>query len=150
MSACRSLPGWLQFPVSRRLSPDSLSPDSLSPLLLYLVPQRLSLLSPEPEFPVPVLRPAPRSTSFRQVDARRTASTMVVMNSSVNVTVVLDHRDSFSKAVIKNVIVVVLGLSINYINAALIYTFHNHQVIWSFNYVTAEKEYAGFMFQLVF
>ncbi|XP_056292782.1 odorant receptor 131-2-like [Pseudoliparis swirei] len=53
------------------------------------------------------------------------------MNSSVNVTVVLDHRDSFSKAVIKNVIVVVLGLSINYINVALIYTFHNHQIFYT-------------------
>ncbi|XP_034388995.1 odorant receptor 131-2-like [Cyclopterus lumpus] len=53
------------------------------------------------------------------------------MNSSVNVTVVLEHRDSFSKAVIKNVIIVLLGFSINYINAALIYTFHNHQIFYT-------------------
>ncbi|XP_034388986.1 odorant receptor 131-2-like [Cyclopterus lumpus] len=53
------------------------------------------------------------------------------MNSSVNVTVVLEHRDSFSKAVIKNVIVVLLGFSINYISAALIYTFHNHQIFYT-------------------
>ncbi|XP_044040164.1 odorant receptor 131-2-like isoform X2 [Siniperca chuatsi] len=36
--------------------------------------------------------------------------------SSANVTVVLQDRESFSKAVTKNVIVVVLGISINYIN----------------------------------
>ncbi|XP_068578323.1 odorant receptor 131-2-like [Cebidichthys violaceus] len=51
--------------------------------------------------------------------------------SSVNVTLVLEYRDSFTKAVIKNVIVVLLGISINYINAALIHTFHNHQIFYT-------------------
>ena len=48
--------------------------------------------------------------------------------SSANVTVVLQYRDSFTKAVIKIMIVVVLGISINYINASLIHTFSKHQV----------------------
>ncbi|XP_068450910.1 odorant receptor 131-2-like [Clinocottus analis] len=48
--------------------------------------------------------------------------------SSFNVTVVLQYRDSFSKAVTKNVVVVVLGISINYINACLIHTFCKHQI----------------------
>ena len=48
--------------------------------------------------------------------------------SSANVTVVLQYRDSFTKAVIKNMIVVALGISINYINASLIHTFSKHQV----------------------
>ncbi|XP_039653081.1 odorant receptor 131-2-like [Perca fluviatilis] len=50
--------------------------------------------------------------------------------SSANVTVVLQYRDSFTKAVIKNVIVVVLGISINYINASLIHTFCKHQIFY--------------------
>ena len=49
-------------------------------------------------------------------------------SSSTNVTVVLGSRDSFTKAVAKNVIVVVLSFSINYINAGLIHTFCKHQV----------------------
>ena len=48
--------------------------------------------------------------------------------SSTNVTVVIEYRDSFTKAVTKNVIVVVLSISINYINAGLIHTFCKHQV----------------------
>lgn len=54
------------------------------------------------------------------------------MNISVannNMTGVPDYRDSFTKAVIKNVIVVVLSISINYINAGLIHTFCGNQVI---------------------
>ncbi|KAM7421859.1 hypothetical protein PAMA_010085 [Pampus argenteus] len=51
--------------------------------------------------------------------------------SSSNVTVVLQYRDFFAKAVAKNVIVVVLGISINYINASLIYTFHKHQIFYT-------------------
>lgn len=47
---------------------------------------------------------------------------------SANVTVVLQYRDSFTKAVTKNMIVVVLSISINYINAGLIHTFCKHQV----------------------
>ncbi|XP_068449878.1 odorant receptor 131-2-like [Clinocottus analis] len=48
--------------------------------------------------------------------------------SSLNESVLLQSRESVSKAAIKNVIVVVLGLSINYVNVALIHTFHNHQI----------------------
>uniref|UniRef100_A0A8C9ZI04 Odorant receptor 131-2-like n=1 Tax=Sander lucioperca TaxID=283035 RepID=A0A8C9ZI04_SANLU len=50
--------------------------------------------------------------------------------TSANVTAVLQYRDSFSKAVTKNVIVVVLGIFINYINAGLIYTFCKHQIFY--------------------
>ncbi|XP_032404718.1 odorant receptor 131-2-like [Xiphophorus hellerii] len=51
------------------------------------------------------------------------------MNISVaNMTGVPDYRDSFTKAVIKNVIVVVLSISINYINAGLIHTFCGNQI----------------------
>nr|XP_046241099.1 odorant receptor 131-2-like [Scatophagus argus] len=50
--------------------------------------------------------------------------------SSANVTVVIEYRDSFTKAVTKNVIVVVLSISINYINAGLIQTFHKHQIFY--------------------
>lgn len=53
--------------------------------------------------------------------------------SSANVTLVLQYRDSFSKALTKNVIVVVLGISINYINAGLIRTFCKHQVGYFFD-----------------
>ena len=55
--------------------------------------------------------------------------------STANVTVVIEYRDSFAKAVTKNVIVVVLSISINYINAGLIQTFYKHQVWLFFNYV---------------
>ncbi|XP_053172120.1 odorant receptor 131-2-like [Scomber japonicus] len=48
--------------------------------------------------------------------------------SAANVTVVLQYRDSFTKAVTKNVIVVVIGISINFINANLIHTFRKHQI----------------------
>ncbi|XP_062420095.1 odorant receptor 131-2-like [Pungitius pungitius] len=51
--------------------------------------------------------------------------------SSANVTLVLQYRDSFSKAMTKNVIVVVLGISINYINAGLIRTFCKHQIFYT-------------------
>ncbi|XP_051270744.1 odorant receptor 131-2-like [Dicentrarchus labrax] len=50
--------------------------------------------------------------------------------SSANLTVVIEYRDSFTKAVTKNVIVVVLSISINYINAALIQTFRKHQIFY--------------------
>lgn len=53
--------------------------------------------------------------------------------SSANVTAVVDYRDSFAKAVIKNVIVVLLSLLINYINTGLIYTFYEHQVSPAFD-----------------
>ncbi|KAM9361374.1 odorant receptor 131-2-like [Symphorus nematophorus] len=50
--------------------------------------------------------------------------------SSANVTVVIEYRDSFTIAVTKNVIVVVLGISINYINAGLIQTFRKHEIFY--------------------
>ncbi|XP_054473527.1 odorant receptor 131-2-like [Anoplopoma fimbria] len=50
--------------------------------------------------------------------------------SSANVTMVLQYRDSFSKAVTKNVIIVVLGISINYINVSLIHTFCKNQIFY--------------------
>ncbi|KAM9361651.1 odorant receptor 131-2-like [Symphorus nematophorus] len=50
--------------------------------------------------------------------------------SSANVTVVGRYPDSFSKAVTKNVIVMILGISINYINASLIHTFSKHQIFY--------------------
>ncbi|XP_034726103.1 odorant receptor 131-2-like [Etheostoma cragini] len=50
--------------------------------------------------------------------------------TSVNATAVLQYRDSFSKAMTKNVIVVALGIFINYINAALIHTFCKHQMFY--------------------
>ncbi|KAE8298896.1 hypothetical protein D5F01_LYC03405 [Larimichthys crocea] len=50
--------------------------------------------------------------------------------SSSNVTVVLQYRDSVTKAVIKNVIVLVLGITINFIDASLIHTFCKHQIFY--------------------
>ncbi|KAE8298897.1 hypothetical protein D5F01_LYC03406 [Larimichthys crocea] len=50
--------------------------------------------------------------------------------SSANVTVVLQYRDSVTKAVIKNVIVLVLGITINFINASLVHTFSKHQIFY--------------------
>ncbi|XP_068171963.1 odorant receptor 131-2-like [Antennarius striatus] len=51
--------------------------------------------------------------------------------SSANVTMVIQYRDSFTKAVTKNVIVIVLGISIHYINAGLIQTFTRHEVFYT-------------------
>ncbi|XP_047438207.1 odorant receptor 131-2-like [Mugil cephalus] len=51
--------------------------------------------------------------------------------SSANVTVVVEYRDSLAKAVAKNVIVVALSISINYINAGLIQTFRKHQIFYT-------------------
>jgi len=45
-----------------------------------------------------------------------------------NVTVVLMERDTFETALTKNIIVVALCLSINYINSTLVHTFTKHQV----------------------
>ncbi|KAG7278206.1 hypothetical protein CRUP_012702 [Coryphaenoides rupestris] len=50
------------------------------------------------------------------------------MHSSANISLVASQRDSFSKAVAKNVIVVALGISITFINASLVHTFHKHQI----------------------
>ncbi|XP_072237871.1 odorant receptor 131-2-like [Leuresthes tenuis] len=55
------------------------------------------------------------------------------MNSSsygYNVSSSLTYRDSVSTAVAKNVIVLALGLTINYINGTLIHTFRKHQVFY--------------------
>lgn len=49
--------------------------------------------------------------------------------SSTNMTVVIQHRDSLVTAVSKNVIVLVLGISITCINGSAIYTFCKHQVV---------------------
>ncbi|TKS71862.1 Trace amine-associated receptor 1 [Collichthys lucidus] len=51
--------------------------------------------------------------------------------SSVNATGIVRYADSFSKAVTKNVIVVFIGISINYINACLIHTFSKHQILYT-------------------
>ncbi|XP_074508520.1 odorant receptor 131-2-like [Sebastes fasciatus] len=55
------------------------------------------------------------------------------MNSSSygsNVTTGPTYRDSYTTAVAKNVIVLCLGLTINYINGTLIHTFRKHQVFY--------------------
>ncbi|KAM9409574.1 odorant receptor 131-2-like [Pholidichthys leucotaenia] len=51
--------------------------------------------------------------------------------SSANVTVVVQYRDSLTSTVTKNVIVVAIGISINYINAGLIQTFRRHQIFYT-------------------
>ncbi|XP_055016271.1 odorant receptor 131-2-like [Boleophthalmus pectinirostris] len=53
------------------------------------------------------------------------------MNVSGNVTFVIEYRDSLVKAVTKNIIVVVLSISINYINASLIQTYRKHQIFYT-------------------
>ncbi|XP_037535831.1 odorant receptor 131-2-like [Nematolebias whitei] len=55
------------------------------------------------------------------------------MNSSYisNVSSVLSNRDSPSTAMAKNIIILTLGLTINYINCALIHTFRKHQVFYT-------------------
>ncbi|XP_061584244.1 odorant receptor 131-2-like [Cololabis saira] len=56
------------------------------------------------------------------------------MNSSsynLNVSSSLSFRDSPSTAVAKNVIVLALGLIINYINGTLVHTFRKHQVFYT-------------------
>nr|XP_061814178.1 odorant receptor 131-2-like [Nerophis lumbriciformis] len=49
----------------------------------------------------------------------------------VNASVVVQYRDSLGKAVVKNVIVMAIGLTINYINVSLMYTFCKHQIFYS-------------------
>lgn len=48
--------------------------------------------------------------------------------SAANVSVIVQYRDSFAKAVIKNVVILAVGIFINYINSSLIHTFCKHQV----------------------
>ncbi|KAI9546671.1 hypothetical protein NQZ68_024569 [Dissostichus eleginoides] len=50
--------------------------------------------------------------------------------SSVTVTAVGRTPDSLIKAVAKNLIVVILGISINFINTGLIHTFRKHQIFY--------------------
>ncbi|XP_053171609.1 odorant receptor 131-2-like [Scomber japonicus] len=55
------------------------------------------------------------------------------MNSSsysYNVSSGLSYKDASSAAVVKNVIVVALGLTINFINGTLIHTFRKHQILY--------------------
>uniref|UniRef100_A0A667X602 G-protein coupled receptors family 1 profile domain-containing protein n=1 Tax=Myripristis murdjan TaxID=586833 RepID=A0A667X602_9TELE len=52
------------------------------------------------------------------------------MNLSFTNLTVISHRDSFDKAVTKNVVVVALCISINYINVNLIHTFRRHQIFY--------------------
>ncbi|XP_051932323.1 odorant receptor 131-2-like [Hippocampus zosterae] len=47
-----------------------------------------------------------------------------------NTSVVILYRDSLGKAVVKNVVLLAMGLSINYINASLMYTFCKHQIFY--------------------
>nr|XP_057911142.1 odorant receptor 131-2-like [Doryrhamphus excisus] len=54
------------------------------------------------------------------------------MNAQLlNASVVVEYRDTFAEAVIKNLIVVVIGLSINYINIGLMHTFCKHQIFYT-------------------
>jgi hypothetical protein len=53
--------------------------------------------------------------------------------TSSNITLGASQRDSFSKAVIKNVIVVALGVTVIYLNASLIHIFHKQQVSFSYH-----------------
>ncbi|XP_077581721.1 odorant receptor 131-2-like [Stigmatopora nigra] len=54
-------------------------------------------------------------------------SEAALLNGSVAVL----SRDPLGKAVAKNVLVMAIGLSINYINASLMYTFCKHQIFYS-------------------
>lgn len=45
-----------------------------------------------------------------------------------NVTIAVNYENAFITAVGKNVTVVVLGITINYINATMIHTFNKHHV----------------------
>ncbi|KAM9781450.1 odorant receptor 131-2-like isoform 1-T1 [Syngnathus typhle] len=51
--------------------------------------------------------------------------------ASGNASAVIQYRDSLGKAVAKNLLVLAMGLSINYINVGLIYTFCKHQIFYS-------------------
>ncbi|KAM3877668.1 odorant receptor 131-2-like [Diretmus argenteus] len=52
------------------------------------------------------------------------------VSSHDNVSITLTSRDNFNAAVTKNLIVLALGLTINYINGILIHTFNKHQVFY--------------------
>ncbi|XP_077434924.1 odorant receptor 131-2-like isoform X1 [Vanacampus margaritifer] len=56
--------------------------------------------------------------------------------ASANASAVIQYRDSLGKALAKNVLVLVIGLSINYINVGLMYTFCKHQIFyWNPRYI---------------
>ncbi|XP_077386174.1 odorant receptor 131-2-like [Festucalex cinctus] len=56
--------------------------------------------------------------------------------ASANASVVIQYRDSLAKAVVKNVLVLAIGLSVNYINVGLMYTFCKHQIFyWDPRYI---------------
>uniref|UniRef100_A0A3B4ANS6 G-protein coupled receptors family 1 profile domain-containing protein n=1 Tax=Periophthalmus magnuspinnatus TaxID=409849 RepID=A0A3B4ANS6_9GOBI len=44
---------------------------------------------------------------------------------------VVIYRDTFTSAVVKNVLLVVLGLTINYINGILLHTYRKHQIFYT-------------------
>ncbi|XP_077386304.1 odorant receptor 131-2-like [Festucalex cinctus] len=53
-----------------------------------------------------------------------------------NASAVIQYRDSLGKAVVKNLVVLAIGLSINYINVGLMYTFCKHQMFyWNPRYI---------------
>lgn len=70
--------------------------------------------------------------------------------SYTNETVVVNYRDAFPKAMVKNVIVVVLCISINYINVALLQTFCKQQVWHFFNHMELKKMCATITFFFLF
>ncbi|XP_077434930.1 odorant receptor 131-2-like [Vanacampus margaritifer] len=51
--------------------------------------------------------------------------------ASANASAAIQYRDSLGKAVAKNVLVLVIGLSINCVNVGLMYTFSKHQIFYS-------------------
>ncbi|XP_077434103.1 odorant receptor 131-2-like [Vanacampus margaritifer] len=56
--------------------------------------------------------------------------------ASANGSQLIQYPDSLGKAVVKNVLVLVIGLSINYINVGLMYTFCKHQIFyWNPRYI---------------
>ncbi|XP_067442338.1 odorant receptor 131-2-like [Thunnus thynnus] len=54
---------------------------------------------------------------------------MNLTSGNRNVTPAVNYRDNFVIAVGKNVIVVVLGITINYINATMVHTFNKHHIL---------------------
>lgn len=58
-----------------------------------------------------------------------------------NATITLNYWNTFVKAVGKNVTVVVLGITINYINATMIHTFNKYHVckVGLLLYITCQR-----------
>ncbi|CAJ1051178.1 hypothetical protein F2P81_012492 [Xyrichtys novacula] len=103
----------------------------LKKALLYLFPKNFSDILFACYIIIQIL---PRSISpiiygIRDKTFRKSVFVFREMNvSSANVTVFVRTRDSFTEAVTKNVIVIVFGIFINYINACLFHTFRKHQI----------------------